>query len=67
VAGGALGLATAADAATYMGQQQNVTLAVPGMNLLIIFAVVHVASLASALLPARRASRVYPAEALRYE
>jgi ABC-type lipoprotein release transport system permease subunit len=40
---------------------------VPWLNLALIFAVVYVASPASTLLPAVRASRVYPAEALRYE
>jgi ABC-type lipoprotein release transport system permease subunit len=33
----------------------------------VIFVVVYLASLGSTLLPALRASRVYPATALRYE
>mgnify|MGYP003519910553 CR=1 FL=1 len=36
-------------------------------GLALIFAIVYLASLASTLLPALRASRVYPADALRYE
>jgi ABC-type lipoprotein release transport system permease subunit len=51
----------------YIGEQQHVTLAVPWLNLAVIFAIVYAASLASTLLPALRASRVYPAEAPRYE
>lgn len=39
----------------------------PWVNLLVVFAVVYAASLASTLAPAVRASRTYPAEALRYE
>jgi len=66
-AGCALGLATAANVVAFVGEQQHVSLAVPWLNLAVIFAVVYVASLASTLLPALRASRVYPAEALRYE
>jgi putative ABC transport system permease protein len=50
-----------------MGEQQDVALTVPWLNLTVIFTVVYLASLASTLLPAIRASRVYPAEALRYE
>ena len=42
-------------------------LVVPWLNLALIFAVVYLASLASTLLPALRASRVYHADALRYE
>jgi len=40
---------------------------VPWLALGIIFAIVLVAALVTAYLPARQASRVYPAEALRYE
>jgi ABC-type antimicrobial peptide transport system permease subunit len=46
---------------------QAVALTVPWLNLAVIFTVVYIASLASTLLPAIRASRIYPAEALRYE
>jgi putative ABC transport system permease protein len=62
-----LGLVTAANVVAYVGRQQAVALAVPWANLAVIFAVVYVASLASTLLPALRASRLYPADALRYE
>ena len=41
--------------------------AVPWLNLAMIFAVVYAASLLATLAPARRGSRVYAAEALRYE
>jgi ABC-type antimicrobial peptide transport system permease subunit len=50
-----------------MGRQQDVSLTVPWLNLAVIFTVVYLAALVSTLLPAIRASRVYPAEALRYE
>jgi ABC-type lipoprotein release transport system permease subunit len=44
-----------------------VSLAVPWLNLAVIFTVVYLAALVSTLLPAIRAARVCPAEALRYE
>jgi putative ABC transport system permease protein len=65
--GCALGLAIAANVIAYAGAQQGATLAVPWLNLAVIFAAVYLAALASTYLPALRASRVYPAEALRYE
>ena len=46
---------------------ENLTLHVPWLNLAIIFAVVYVVALAATLLPAMRASRIRPAEALRYQ
>jgi len=39
---------------------------VPWLNLAVIFLAVYLASLAATMASARRASRVYPAEALRY-
>jgi putative ABC transport system permease protein len=42
-------------------------LAVPWSNLALIFAVVYVVAIATTWAPALRASRVYPAEALRYQ
>jgi putative ABC transport system permease protein len=61
-----LGLITAYNVVSYMGAQQDVALTVPWVNLAVITAV-YLASVASTLIPAIRASRVYPAEALRYE
>ena len=45
----------------------NIQFAVPWMNLAIIYMVVLAAALLTSFVPARQASRVYPAEALRYE
>ena len=45
----------------------NIKFAVPWLNLAIIYVVVLAAALVTAYLPARQASRVYPAQALRYE
>jgi putative ABC transport system permease protein len=44
-----------------------VTLHVPWVNLTIVFTIVYLVALATSLAPAIRASRIYPAEALRYE
>ena len=46
---------------------EMVTLHVPWVNLAIVFTVVYLVALATTLAPAVRASRIYPAEALRYE
>jgi putative ABC transport system permease protein len=45
----------------------NLELVVPWLNLLLIFGVVYVVALAATFVPALRASRVRPAEALRYQ
>ena len=46
---------------------ENMDYSVPWLALGVIFAIVLVAALFTAYVPARQASRVYPAEALRYE
>jgi putative ABC transport system permease protein len=45
----------------------DVSFAVPWVNLAVIFGVVLLAALLTTYVPARRASRIYPAEALRYQ
>jgi putative ABC transport system permease protein len=45
----------------------NLSLVVPWLNLGIIFLAVYLVALVATLAPALRASRVYPAEALRYQ
>ena len=45
----------------------NLVFSVPWLNLAVIFLAVYVASLLATMASARRASRVYPAEALRYQ
>jgi putative ABC transport system permease protein len=45
----------------------DIAIVVPWVNLAIIFGAVYAAALLATLAPAVRASRVYPAEALRYE
>ncbi|MDH3226928.1 MAG: FtsX-like permease family protein, partial [Thermoleophilia bacterium] len=46
---------------------ENMDFTVPWLELGVIFLTVYLAAVATTWLPARRASRVYPAEALRYE
>jgi putative ABC transport system permease protein len=70
VMGTALGLAIAFNVIDDSRRQpswDNLSFAVPWLNLLVIFLIVYVASLVASYLPARQASRVYPATALRYE
>ncbi|HYL51324.1 MAG TPA: FtsX-like permease family protein, partial [Acidimicrobiia bacterium] len=70
VVGTALGLAQAynvVDDAHRQATWPGVHLIVPWMNLAVVFVIVMLVALATTYLPAKRASRVYPAEALRYE
>ena len=70
VVGTALGLILAwniIDDQRRLPSWENLSLHVPWLNLLIVFAVVYVVALAATLAPALRASRVHPAEALRYQ
>jgi len=46
---------------------ETVRFAIPWLQIGIIVAIAYVFSLATTFLPARQASRIYPAEALRYE
>jgi putative ABC transport system permease protein len=70
VVGTALGLLLAWNIVYDQRQQpswENLTLYVPWVNLLVIFLVVYAVALLATLLPAVRASRIRPAEALRYQ
>ena len=46
---------------------EGLTFRFPWVQIIIIVGVAYIFSLAATLLPARQASRIYPAEALRYE
>ena len=70
VVGSALGLLLAENIIADTRKQpswQDITLHVPWANLAIIFAAVFAVALLATLAPAMRASRIRPAEALRYE
>jgi putative ABC transport system permease protein len=70
VVGTVLGLILAfniIDDSSRQASWSNIQFAVPWLNLAIIYIVVLAAALLTAYLPARQASRVYPAQALRYE
>jgi putative ABC transport system permease protein len=70
VVGTALGLLLAWNIIDDVRQQpswENLALYVPWLNLAVIFLVVYVVALAATLAPAIRASRILPAEALRYQ
>jgi putative ABC transport system permease protein len=68
--GTVLGLAVAynfIDEASQQPSWSNMTFSPPWLALAIIFTAVYAIALGTAYLPARRASRVFPAEALRYQ
>jgi putative ABC transport system permease protein len=70
VVGTALGLAMAynvVDDARRQATWPEVRLSIPWLNLAVVFAVVLLVALGTTYLPARRASQVHAAEALRYE
>jgi ABC-type lipoprotein release transport system permease subunit len=46
---------------------ENLTLVVPWLNLAVIFLLVYAVALIATVAPARKAARVRPAEALRYQ
>jgi putative ABC transport system permease protein len=70
VVGAGLGLITAYNVISDSARQTNyanVHFFVPWLPLIGVFVAVYAAALATTLAPAIRASRVYPAEALRYQ
>jgi putative ABC transport system permease protein len=70
VVGTALGLLLAWNIVRDQREQpswESLTLVIPWVNLGVIFLVVYAVALAATLAPALRASRIRPAEALRYE
>ena len=54
-------------APTEQGTFDNLSFHVPWFTLGVIFLAVYAVAMAATFAPARRASRVYPAEALRYQ
>jgi putative ABC transport system permease protein len=68
--GTVLGLAVAYNMISDAQQQpswSNISFSPPWLALGVIFLLVYAIALATSYLPARRASRVYPAQALRYQ
>jgi putative ABC transport system permease protein len=63
-----LGLALAKNLVDSVAKNNNsITLNVPWLQIVVIVVIAYVASLLTTYLPAWQASRIYPAEALRYE
>ena len=70
VVGTGLGLAVAYDVVDEYARQpsmENLSLGVPWLTLAVIFILVYAVALLTTLVPARRASRIFPAQALRYQ
>jgi putative ABC transport system permease protein len=70
VVGTGLGLAVAFNVVDEYARQpsmENLGLDVPWVTLAVVFVLVYAVAMATTLVPARRASRVQPAEALRYQ
>ncbi|HZQ84961.1 MAG TPA: hypothetical protein VFA83_08995 [Acidimicrobiales bacterium] len=70
VAGTSLGLVVAYNVVANSASQpgyENLRFAPPWVGLLLILTIVFMASIATTWAPARRASRIMPADALRYE
>ena len=70
VVGTGLGLVVAfnvVDDYSRLPSMENLSLNVPWLTLAIIFLAVYVIAMLTTLAPARRASRIFPAEALRYQ
>lgn len=70
VVGTGLGLILAYNVIADSAEQaswDSLAFSVPWLNLAVIFFVVYLVALATTLVPSIRASRVYPAEALRYQ
>jgi putative ABC transport system permease protein len=70
VVGTGLGLAVAYNVVDEYARQpsmENLSLGVPWLTLALIFLLVYAVAMLTTLAPARRASRIFPAEALRYQ
>jgi putative ABC transport system permease protein len=68
--GTGLGLAVAFNVVDEYARQpsmENLGLSVPWLTLAVIFVLVYLVAMLTTLVPARRASRIFPAEALRYQ
>jgi putative ABC transport system permease protein len=68
--GTGLGLAVAFNVVDEYARQpsmENLGLSVPWLTLAVIFVLVYLVAMLTTLAPARRASRIFPAEALRYQ